>query len=127
LANVAGDDHGDHHHHGAGPHGGVLAEWDDYHVEFTVDHPKQHATVYILASDAKSPAPIESKSVLLHLSDPSVRLDLAPQPLPDDPAGKSSRFTGQHQALGTVREFAGSLGAVISGTPYAADFSEAHH
>ena len=64
---------GEHAHgHGAGPHDGTLADWGGgkYHVEFTVDHDKQEATVYVLGSDEKSPSPIRrgriNKSVNLH-------------------------------------------------------------
>jgi hypothetical protein len=33
-----------------GPHKGALAEWgeEEYHLEFTVDHKGQQATVYVL-------------------------------------------------------------------------------
>src|SRR6188768_1239260 len=61
-------DHGhDHPAHGAGPHGGTLTDWGGgtYHVEFTVDHDKKEATVYIVGSDEKSPAPIKAKSIRL--------------------------------------------------------------
>src|SRR3954467_12372621 len=46
---------GDHAAHGGGPRGGAVADWGggQYHVEFTVDHPKQEATVYILGGDEK--------------------------------------------------------------------------
>ncbi|HRA89307.1 MAG TPA: hypothetical protein PK992_14580, partial [Planctomycetaceae bacterium] len=49
-----GEGEGEHAHgHGAGPHDGTLADWGGgkYHVEFTVDHDKQEATVYVLGSD----------------------------------------------------------------------------
>src|SRR5690242_5939430 len=54
-----GSDAGGHDHHGSGPHGGTVTEWGDgnYHVEFTVDHDKKEAVVYILGGDAKTPAP----------------------------------------------------------------------
>ena len=61
---------GEHGHgHGAGPHDGTLADWGGgkYHVEFTVDHEQQEATVYILGSDEKSPAPIKTDKVLLSI------------------------------------------------------------
>ncbi|MFZ4638661.1 MAG: hypothetical protein ACOYMC_14735, partial [Pirellulales bacterium] len=61
------DDHGhahdDHHHeHGAGPHEGTLADWGGgtYHVEFTVDHDKKEALVYLLGADMKTPAPVKT-------------------------------------------------------------------
>ena len=60
-------DHGhDHPAHGAGPHGGTLTDWGGgtYHVEFTVDHDKKEATVDIVGSDEKTPAPIKADKVL---------------------------------------------------------------
>ena len=40
------------HVHGTGPHGGTIADWGGgkYHIEFTVNHEKQEATVYILGT-----------------------------------------------------------------------------
>jgi hypothetical protein len=61
-----GHDHkeGDHAHsgHGAGPHDGTMADWGGgkYHVEFTVDHDKKEATVYLVGSDEKSASPIKA-------------------------------------------------------------------
>src|SRR5262245_31687758 len=56
----------DHPAHGAGPHGGTVADWGGgkYHVEFNVDHKKQEARVYILGSDEKTPAPVKAKELL---------------------------------------------------------------
>ena len=58
------DDHG-HAGHGAGPHDGTLADWGGgkYHVEFTVDHDKQEATIYILGDDEKTPSPIKAEKI----------------------------------------------------------------
>src|SRR5262245_53339488 len=56
---------GDHGHAEEGRHGGALVEWGkhEYHPEFTVDHDKKQATVYILGRDAKKPAPIKTESI----------------------------------------------------------------
>ena len=58
------------HSHGAGPHGGAVADWGGgaYHVEFTVDHDKKEATVYILGGDEKTPAPIKAERIHLALT-----------------------------------------------------------
>src|SRR5437016_3990593 len=62
------------HTHGAGPHGGTVADWGGgkYHVEFTVDHPKQEATVYLLGEDEQTPVPIKAKDgqLLLTIKEP---------------------------------------------------------
>ena len=70
---------GEHAHgHGAGPHDGTLADWGGgkYHVEFTVSHDKQEATVYVLGSDEKTPAPIKADKVLLTIGDPELMAEL---------------------------------------------------
>ena len=112
--------------HGAGPHEGTLADWGGgkYHVEFTVDHDKQEATVYVLGSDEKSPAPIKTDKVLLSIGDPELMAELLPVPLEGETDGLSSRFVGKHENLGIVQEYAGTMSAEIEGTPYTGDFKE---
>ncbi len=45
-----------HEHPEEGPHNGALAEWGDaeFHAEFTVNHEKKEARVYILGPDRKN-------------------------------------------------------------------------
>ena len=79
-----GEGEGEHAHgHGAGPHDGTLSDWGGgkYHVEFTVDHDKQEATVYVLGSDEKSPSPIRTEKILLSIGDPELQADLLPVPM----------------------------------------------
>ncbi len=121
---------GEHAHgHGAGPHDGTLADWGGgkYHVEFTVSHDKQEATVYVLGSDEKSPAPIKTDKISLMIGDPELQIDLLPVPLEGETDGLSSRFVGKHEKLGIVQEYAGSMSAEIEGTPYTGDFKEEAH
>ena len=92
--------------------------------EFTVDHGKKEATVYILGGDAKSPAPIKAEKLLLSINDPQFQVDLAAQPLKGEAAGSSSRFVGTHDNLGKVQEFAGTISGEADGKPYAGDFKE---
>jgi hypothetical protein len=117
------------HAHGAGPHEGTVADWGGgkYHVEFTVDHDKQQATVYILGSDEKSPTPIDAASIELSIKDPEMQVTLQASPQDSDPAGKSSRFVGTHEKLGVVQEYAGTMTGVVDGTPYSGDFKEEAH
>ena len=131
---AAADDHphphpDEAHGHGAGPHDGTLADWGGGkdHVEFTVDHDKQEATVYVLGSDEKTPAPITSDKVLLSITDPDFQTDLLPVPLEGDAAGTSSRFVGTHESLGIVQEYTGTISAEVDGTPYAGNFKEEPH
>ena len=114
------------HSHGAGPHGGTVADWGGgkYHIEFTVDHNKQEATVYLLKADAKTPAPIGADKLLLTIKEPSFQVELKALPQKGDPKGKASRFAGKHARLGKEQEFAGTVSGEVNGTPYAGDFKE---
>lgn len=125
------DGHNEHGAHGEGPHGGTLADWGGgaFHVEFTVDHDKQEAVVYVLGDDAKTPAPVAAADgkLLLSVAEPAFQVELQADPQASDPEGSSSRFVGQHENLGKVQEFAGSISAEVDGTPYVAEFEEHPH
>jgi hypothetical protein len=116
------------HAHGAGPHGGTVADWGGgkYHVEFTVDHGKQEVRVYILGSDEKTPAPVkaEGDELLLTIKEPSFQVALKADPQKGDPEGKASCFAGKHANLGKEQEFAGTISGKVDDTPYAGDFKE---
>jgi hypothetical protein len=116
------------HTHGAGPHGGTVADWGGgkYHVEFTVDHGKHEATVYVLGGDEKTPAPVKAKDgqLLLTIKEPPFQVVLKATPLKDDPPGAASRFVGTHERLGKEQEFAGTISGEVDGKPYAGDFRE---
>jgi hypothetical protein len=137
TATSSASDHGDEtqdhsaegHAHGAGPHDGTIADWGGgkYHVELTVDHAKQQATVYILGSDEKTSTPIDAASIELSIKDPEMQVMLQASPQESDPRGKSSRFVGTHEKLGVVQEFAGTMTGVVAGTPYSGDFKEEAH
>ena len=62
------------HSHGAGPHDGTIADWGGgkYHVEFTVDHDKQEATVFLLGTDEKTPSPIAAEEIQLSIKSPAM-------------------------------------------------------
>jgi len=117
------------HGHGAGPHGGTLTDWGGgaYHVEFTVDHDKKEATVYIVGSDEKSPSPIKADKIQLVINDPMTEIELVANPLDGEGEGMSSRFVGTHDTIGIVKEFAGTISGQIDGTPYTGDFKEEPH
>lgn len=121
------DDHG--HDHGSAPHGGTLTDWGGgaYHVEFTVDHDKKEATVYIIGSDAKSPAPIKADKIHLVIDDPMTEMELVAKPLEGEAEGTSSRFVGAHDTIGIVKEFSGTISGEVDGTPYTGDFKEEPH
>lgn len=129
AATAPADEHA--HSHGHGPHEGTLADWGGgkYHVEFTVDHDKKEAAVYVLGDDAKTPAPVAAKDgeLLLSINDPSFQVTLAAAPQEGDPEGAASRYIGQHDSLGIVREFEGTISGDVDGTPFAGDFKEEPH
>lgn len=114
------------HSHGAGPHGGTIADWGGgkYHVEFTVDHDKQEATVYVFGTDEKTPVPIDAKEITLTIKDPSFTTKLHAKPLDSELMGGSSRFFGNHKSLGVVQEYEGSMSGVVDDTPYSGNFKE---
>ncbi|MDA1049353.1 MAG: hypothetical protein O3C40_02595 [Planctomycetota bacterium] len=122
------DDHA-HSGHGAGPHDGTLADWGGgkYHVEFTVDHDKQEGTVYILGDDEKTASPITSAEIQLIIKDPPMQVALKAAPQEGDPEGSASRFVGNHESLGVVQEYAGTITGLIDDTPYSGDFKEEPH
>jgi hypothetical protein len=127
-------DHGhshDDHHHGAGPHDGTLADWGGgkYHVEFTVDHDKKEAVIYVLGSDEKTPAPVKTAEgkLLLTIREPAFQVELAARPLAGEAGGVSSCYGGTHESLGIVKEFAGTISGEVDGTPFAGEFAEEPH
>lgn len=117
------------HGHGAGPHDGTIVDWGGgkYHVEFTVDHDKTQATVYVLGGDEKTPTPIDAETIELNIVEPEMTVTLNAAPEASDPDGKASRFIGTHEKLGVVQEYEGSMTGVIDGTPYSGDFKEEAH
>ena len=123
-------DHVDEDHaHGEGPHGGTIANWGDgkFHAEFTVDHDKQEATVFILGDDEKTASPIDAQEITLAIKDPAFQVMLKASPQAGDVDGKASRFVGNHENLGIVKEYEGSMSGTVDGTPYSGDFKELPH
>jgi hypothetical protein len=120
---------GGHAGHGTGPHDGTVADWGGgkYHVEFTVDHDKQEATVYILGDDEKSPVPINATEIQLAIKKPAFQSALKASPQEGDPAGSASRFVGNHESLGVVMEYEGTISGEVDGTPYSGSFKEEPH
>lgn len=119
------------HAHGAGPHGGTVVDWGrgKYHLEFTVDHSKQQAVVYVMGSDEKTPVAIvpPDGKILLTISSPSFQLELIADPQEGESGGAASRFVGVHEKLGDVQKLAGTISGQVDGVPYAGDFQETAH
>ena len=121
----------EHDHPHEGPHKGALAEWgnEEYHAEFTVDHEKKQATVYILDGEVKKAAPIPVESITLTLSNvkPAVQITLKADPDKGDPKGSSSRFIGMHEKLGVEMDFTGQISAKVGDRAFTGDFDEKAH
>lgn len=120
-----------HGHPHDGPHEGALAEWGDeeYHAEFTVDHGKKQATVYILDGTAKSAPKVDPKeigSVVLTIkATPPVRIELQADGQKTDARGIA--FSGTHDLLGKEMEFEGTISGKVTNKDYAGDFAEKPH
>ena len=123
--------HDHHHDHGSGPHDGTLADWGGgkSHVEFTVDHDKKEAVIYVLGRDEKTAAPVKTADgkLLLTIREPAFQVALAARPLAGEGDGTSSCYGGTHESLGIVREFAGTISGAVDGTPFAGEFAEQPH
>ena len=117
------------HSHDNPPHGGTITVWgvEKYHLEFTVDHDKQEATVYILGDDVKTALPIATDEMTLAIKDPSFQVVLTASPQEGDPDGQSSRFVGNHESLRIVQEYEGAIFGKIGDTPYSGNFNEGPH
>jgi hypothetical protein len=119
-------DHDDHDH-GEGPHGGLVLELGKYHGEFTVDHGKKQATVYILDGKVKNAVPVATEELKLVIKSPAFEVVLVPTPLDGETKEKCSRFVATHDNFGKEQEFEGNLVGKIEKKPYAVDFKEEEH
>jgi hypothetical protein len=114
----------DAHEHGAGLHGGAVMDFGNYHAEFTVDHGKKTATIYILDGAVKKPVPLAVDKLLLSIKSPQFQVEMKPDPQKGDPKGKSSRFVAVHDALGKEQEFEGTVTGTIDGKKIEGAFKE---
>lgn len=123
------DEH--NHDHEEGPHGGAIVDWDGgkYHAEFTVDHDKQQATVYLMGPDASTPLAMKLKDgeILLTIKEPAIQVTLKAQPQKGEADGKASVYVGTHKDLATKREFEGTLSAEHNGNGLSGPFKEEAH
>ena len=103
---------------------GASTPFAKLHAEFTVDHKKQEATVYILDADVKKAEPSQADKLLLSIKNPQFQAELKAVPMDGEPKGKSSRFVGKHEKLGVEQEFEGTVSGEIEGKPYLGDFKE---
>ena len=114
-----------HNHPTEGPHHGGLIELgnEEYHAELVHDEAAETITIYVLDSAAKSAVPIEATSLLVNLSHDgqAEQFSLSASPQPNDPTGKSSRFTSTDAELAEEIDHEGvqaQLVVSISGKQY---------
>lgn len=108
-----------------GPHSGALVEWgEDHRAEFVADRVKGEVTVYVLARDARTPAPVAADEVVLTIDEPVMRITLKPSPQARDPKGTSSRFVGDLPESARNWRLTGALSGVVDGNKVAGDLVE---
>ncbi len=56
-----------------------------------------------------------------------MQVTLKATPQDGDPEGSASRFVGNHESLGVVQEYEGTITGVIDDTPYSGNFKEEPH
>jgi hypothetical protein len=116
----------DHSQHDPGPHGGTIFDiaGGKYHGEFKVDHAKKEATLWLFATDMKTPAPVKADKVRLVVSNtnPKIEIDLLPADKSAD--GKTFTFTGKHDGFTTEQKYKGTVSFKVGDTPYSGDFEE---
>src|SRR5262245_29122889 len=116
----------DDHDHGPGPHKGTVFEFFNhkYHLEFKPDHDKREARIWVLDKSAKKPAPIKCDKLTVMIKDPSMTIEMKPQPQKDDPPGTASEFVGKHDKLAQEKEYEGDVHGEIDGKPATGKFKE---
>ena len=131
----AAADH-EHAHEVAGPHNGHIIELgaDGYHAELTHDDAEHRVGVYILDGAAKTAAPIDAKSVMIHVSvaDEPSEYELPAAAQADDPEGKASYFELVSEPLcrvvaGEEEDSRARIKIVIGGKPYDGVIETEHH
>ena len=122
--------HAEHEHPSAGPHGGELIELgnEQYHAEIVHD---ANVTVYLLDGAAKAAVAVPDAAPVVNISHDgnAEQFKLAASPLPEDPAGASSRFVSDDVELLTdLKEGHAEAQFVftIEGTQYRGELHHEH-
>ncbi len=118
------------HAHGAGPNGGVVFGFGNYHAELTIDHGKQECTILVLDEDAAKPTTVAATELVLHTraTKTAEGTEVSPMTITLQPVdatdGKASKFVGADPGLGNVADFAGMLSGEIDANHAQGDFQE---
>jgi hypothetical protein len=107
-----------------GPRGGPVAEWVDYHAEFTVDHATKTAKIYILDEKLKDIKMDPTKITKAKLTITSVKPEVAIELKYDAKlsGAKMTVFVGTDDVLGKKADLEGTIAATIGKKPYKSDF-----
>jgi hypothetical protein len=126
AGDAAAADH-EHSHEETGPHNGHIIELgaDGYHAELVHDDAEHRVGVYLLDGSAKAAAPIDAKSIAIHVSvaDQPSEYELPATAQPGDPDGKSSYFELVSEPLckvvcGEEEDARARIKVMLGGKPY---------
>lgn len=115
-----------HADHGqAGPHGGLIAEWEEiYHAEFTVDHAKKQVVVYILDDKAKAAPKIDAAKITkvqVTITEPKQKdaIELAHDAKLS--SAKGIAFVGTHEVFAKAADMKLAISGNVDGKRYVGD------
>jgi hypothetical protein len=110
----------EHDHGEEGPHGGPLADWDDYHGEFIVDAGKNQVIIYILDDKAKAAPKVDVAKItdvkLTILEAKPITIELKHDPKLSSKDGIA--FTGEHEKFAKPEGMKVNIAAKVDGKPY---------
>mgnify|MGYP007071111127 CR=1 FL=1 len=115
-----------HDHAAVGPHKGIVLEWDEYHAEFTRDQGKKEVIVYVFDEKLEKPAPLETETVTLVLTQDKTPLEIPLKASPEtgEPKGSASKFVATHDVFGNQTPLRGSIRAKVGDKTYEDEFEE---
>ncbi len=70
---------------------------------------------------------IKAAEINLAIKEPALQTALKAAPQEGDAEGSASRFVGNHESLGVVMEYEGTISGQVDGTPYSGGFKEEPH
>lgn len=120
----------EHHDHGAGPHGGHILEFGDYHGE--IAFADGVISVYILGDDAETPVAVAEASavVKLKIADKTEEVTLTASPQTGETDGKTSLFVsgedGVPEAVKDIEDIHGSVVLTVGDKELIAEVTHDH-
>jgi Heavy metal binding domain len=119
-------DHASVGHSHIAPHGGQVQSVGDNHFELTYDETNGRFALYVLGEQESKSAPIPESDIALQIRDEESgefhSAKLGADPLEDDSAGESSRFSATSPELAKIRNFTAVVRVPISGESHRVSF-----